>query len=62
MNRLSSVRDVTAKQPGPGVGHGSTALLFAAPDCQHKGHRLGAEMRGRIPWRCAACVARKVVA
>ena len=62
MNRLSSARDMTAVQPMPGVGHGSTALLFAAPDCQHKGMRLGAEMRGRIPWRCAACVARRVAA
>ena len=62
MNRLSSVRDVTHKQPGPGVGHGSTALLFAAPDCQHKGQRVGAEFRGKVPWLCAACKARKVAA
>ena len=63
MNRLSSVRDVTHKQPGPGVGHGSTQMKFTAPHCQHKGRRGdGSEFRGRVPWLCAACVALKVAA
>jgi hypothetical protein len=53
-NVYSQARDLTHKQQAPGPGM-SVQLLFM---CSHKGGRVGAEMRGRIPMRCAACVAK----
>lgn len=52
-NAFSPARDLTHKQPAAGPGM-PAQLLFM---CTHKGGRAGAEMRGRIPMRCAACVA-----
>lgn len=51
-NAYSPARDLTAKQPARGEGMAITLKFM----CNHKGIRLGAEMRGRIPWKCAACV------
>jgi hypothetical protein len=53
-NAYSPARDLTMKQPAAGPGM-SAQLLFM---CQHKGGRTGALMRGRIPYRCANCVAK----
>ncbi len=54
-NAYSPARDLTHKQAAAGPGM-SVQLLFM---CHHKGSRVGAEMRGRIPFRCAACVAKE---
>jgi hypothetical protein len=54
MNTYSNARDRTHQQPARGEGI-PPLLLFM---CNHKGGRTGAEMRGRIPMRCAACVAK----
>ena len=56
MNRTSSVRDLTMRV-GSSPVPADNRLLFVAADCQHKGMRAGSQMRGRVPWRCAACVA-----
>ena len=54
MNRTSNVRDLTMRV-GSSPVPADNRLLFVA--CQHKGMRAGSQMRGRVPWRCAACVA-----
>jgi len=51
-NAYSTARDITHKRVHPGVGLPITLAFM----CGHKGLRGGAEMRGRIPWRCAGCV------
>ena len=53
MNRTSSVRDLTMRVGSTPVP-ADNRLLFVA--CSHKGMRAGSQMRGRVPWRCAACV------
>ena len=53
MNRTSSVRDLTMRV-GSSPVPADNRLLFVS--CQHKGMRAGSQMRGRVPWRCAACV------
>lgn len=52
---FSPHKDLTHKQPAAGPGM-SAQLLFM---CSHKGGRAGALMRGRVPMKCAACVAKK---
>lgn len=55
MNRVTSPADVSMKRSKPGVGMHITMAFM----CGHKGMRSGALMRGRMPWRCAHCVAAK---
>ena len=55
MNNYSSARDLTLKQPMTGGGS-DMRMSFVA--CGHKGLRAGALMKGHMPWRCAACVAK----
>lgn len=63
MNRFSSDADKTAlnRVQGPGM---TVALMFLCGSAAnpHKGSRVGAMMRGNIPWRCAACVAKRQAA
>lgn len=51
---FSPHKDLKHKQPAAGPGM-SAQLLFM---CSHKGGRAGALMRGRVPMKCAACVAK----
>lgn len=59
LNTFSPARDLTHKQPAAGVGM-SVQLLFMCGTAKepHKGGRTGALMRGKIPLRCPACVAK----
>jgi hypothetical protein len=56
-NAYSTARDVTHRQAkaGPGI---PALLLFMCGTAKdpHKGSRTGAQMRGKLPMRCAACV------
>ena len=54
MSLHNNVRDLTMRV-GSSPVPADNRLLFVA--CQHKGMRAGSQMRGRVPWRCAACVA-----
>lgn len=53
-NTYSSARDRTHQLQAPGAGVPITLMFM----CGHKSGRTGALMRGRIPMRCAACVAK----
>ncbi len=58
-NAYSPARDMTAKQPASGGGMDMRLQFMCGPaHAQHKGYRAGSLMRGRIPMRCAACVAK----
>lgn len=52
MNRLSSLADVTARQPAGGGGMNMQRLALI---CGHKTSTTGAKMRGSIVMLCAAC-------
>ena len=56
---FSPHKDLTHKQPAAGPGM-SAQLLFMCGTAKepHKGGRTGALMRGRVPMKCAACVAK----
>ena len=54
MSLRNNVRDLTMRV-GSSPVPADNRLLFVA--CSHKGMRAGSQMRGRVPWRCAACVA-----
>ncbi len=54
-NAFSPARDLTALQPAGGGGM-DMRLYFVA--CGHKGLRAGALLKGHMPYRCAACVAK----
>ena len=54
MSLHNNVRDLTMRV-GSSPVPADNRLLFVA--CSHKGMRAGSQMRGRVPWRCAACVA-----
>jgi hypothetical protein len=43
------------KAGGPGMTV-DLMLLCGTASKPHKGSRVGAHMRGNMPWRCAACV------
>jgi hypothetical protein len=59
MNRFSSARDLTARVATGGGGM-DVRLMFM---CGCNGKREpGAMFRGNMPWRCAACVAKKAAA
>lgn len=55
MNRYSSERDLSMVQRHP-MPSPQTHLLWM---CGHKGGMTGGVFRGRVPWRCAACAAKK---
>ena len=51
MNRFSSARDTSAKQPAQGGG----MVILRLAMCGHKTNTTGAKMRGRLVLLCAAC-------
>ena len=51
----SNVRDLTAKQPAPGLGM-DIRLLYL---CGCKGQRTGGIFRGRMPMLCPKCAGAK---
>ena len=56
MNNYSAQRDLTLKQPMPGVGLAITLMFIG---CGHKGGRAGSVMRGRLPIWCASCAQKR---
>ncbi len=56
MNRFSSTKDLTGRV-NPGGGGMDVRLMFMC-GCTGK-RKPGALFKGRTPWRCAACVAKK---
>lgn len=51
MNRFSSARDTTAKQPAQGGG----MVILRLAMCGHRSSTTGAKMRGTIVMLCASC-------
>ena len=58
MSLHNNVRDLTMRV-GSSPVPADNRLLFVHPQCQHKGFRAGAQFRGRVPWKCAACVEKR---
>ena len=59
-NRFSPERDRTAQQYAvPGGMDQRLLFMCGTADNAHKGDRAGAQFKGSIPWKCAACVREK---
>lgn len=62
MNRTSSVRDLTGKQPAPGGGMNFDRTFLLCPR-DHKGSSTGAQFKSGVGYiRCAACNAARKAA